>query len=95
MDIHMLREQINEVDQELVRAFEKRMHIALEIAKYKKENGLPVYDPVREAAVLKKQMAAVDAELAGYTQCLYQTLFEVSRRYQQEYLAQEMPEDQA
>ena len=95
MDIHMLREQINEVDQELVRAFEKRMHIALEIAKYKKENGIPVYDPVREAAVLKKQMAAVDAELAGYTQCLYQTLFEVSRRYQQEYLAQEMPEDQA
>ena len=95
MDIHMLREQINEVDQELVRAFEKRMHIALEIAKYKKENGLPVYDPVREAAVLKKQMAAVDAELAGYTQCLYQTIFEVSRRYQQEYLAQEMPERQA
>jgi monofunctional chorismate mutase len=95
MDIHMLREQINEVDQELVRAFEKRMHIALEIAKYKKENGLPVYDPVREEAVLKKQMAAVDAELAGYTQSLYQTLFEVSRRYQQEYLAQEMPERQA
>ena len=95
MDIHMLREQINEVDQELVRAFEKRMHIALEIAKYKKENGLPVYDPVREEAVLKKQMAAVDAELAGYTQSLYQTLFVFFRRYQQEYLAQEMPERQA
>ena len=95
MDIQELRQKINEIDAQLLKQFDERMHVALEIAKYKKENGLPVYDPVREEAVLKKQMAAVDAELAGYTQCLYQTLFEVSRRYQQEYLAQEMPEDQA
>ena len=44
MDIQELRKQINQIDAQLVKTFEDRMHVALEIAKYKKENGLPVFD---------------------------------------------------
>jgi len=88
MDIHQLRKQINEIDAQLVRLFDERMHVALQIAKYKKENALPVFDPAREKEVLSRQAAAVAEELAPYVRTLYHTLFELSRSYQQQYINQ-------
>ncbi|MBR6570064.1 MAG: chorismate mutase [Clostridia bacterium] len=88
MDIQDLRKQINEIDAQLVKLFDDRMHVALEIAKYKKENGLPVFDPAREREVLNRQTAAVDDEMAMYVKLLYNTLFDLSRSYQQQYMTQ-------
>ena len=84
MDIQELRSQINECDERLIRAFEARMKVALEIGKYKKEHGMPVYDAAREQDVLEKQKAKVTVELAPYVESLYRTLFEVSRSYQEQ-----------
>ena len=89
MDIQELRKQINAIDAELVRCFDARMKVALEIGKYKKENGLPVFDPARERAVLDKQTAAVDEGMAMYVKLLYTTLFDLSRSYQQHYITQD------
>lgn len=86
MNIQELRTQINQIDEQLVALFDARMKVALEIGKYKKANALPVYDPARERAVLDKQMAAVNAEMAPYVQRLYQTLFELSKDYQRQYM---------
>ncbi|MDD6040363.1 MAG: prephenate dehydratase domain-containing protein [Clostridia bacterium] len=88
MDIQELRRQINIIDEQLVQNFDARMKVALEIAKYKKENGLPVFDPARERAVLDKQTAAVSEDMAMYVKLLYNTLFDLSRSYQQRYITQ-------
>ena len=88
MDIQELRKQINEIDQQLVQNFDARMKVALEIAKYKKETGMPVFDPARERDVLNKQVSAVDENMAMYVKLLYNTLFDLSRSYQQRYLTQ-------
>jgi len=88
MDIQELRKQINEIDAELVKNFDARMKVALEIAKYKKENNLPVFDPARDRDVLNKQVAAVDEDMAMYVKLLYNTLFDLSRSYQQRYMTQ-------
>ena len=88
MDIQELRKQINEIDAELVKNFDARMKVALEIAKYKKENNLPVCDPARERDVLNKQVAAVDEDMAMYVKLLYNMLFDLSRSYQQRYMTQ-------
>ncbi len=88
MDIQELREQVNEIDKELVEAFDRRMHVSLEIAKYKKENGLPVFDPAREREVLNNQTAAVGDDMAMYVKLLYNTIFDISRSYQQRYITQ-------
>lgn len=88
MDIQELRRQINIIDEQLVQSFDARMKVALEIAKYKKENGLPVFDPARERAVLDKQTAAVSEDMAMYVKLLYNTLFDLSRSYQQRYITQ-------
>ena len=88
MDIQELRNQINVIDEQLVRIFDARMKVALEIGKYKKQNNLPVFDPARERAVLDKQTSAVSAEMSTYVKMLYTTLFDLSRSYQQRYMNQ-------
>ena len=45
MDIKELREQINEIDEEIVKLFTERMDVSTKIAAYKKENrGIPLID---------------------------------------------------
>ena len=89
MDIQALREQINQCDVTLSNAFVKRMEIAAEIAKYKKENKLPVLDPERERDVITKVTQAVDEGMAINLKLLYSTIFDLSRTYQQRLLTKQ------
>ena len=86
MDINELRNKINETDEKLVELFCKRMNISLEIAKYKKENNLPVLDKNRERELLAKVSDASPQELEVYTRALYTTIFNLSRSYQHKYM---------
>lgn len=51
-----LRNEIDNVDKELVELFEKRMEIVLNVAKYKKENNIPILNNSREQEVIKKNV---------------------------------------
>lgn len=51
-----LRQEIDLVDRELVELFERRMEIVGEIGKYKVENNLPIFNPLREEEVIKTNM---------------------------------------
>lgn len=82
MDIKDLRDEIDSIDKELTALFEKRMKTAAQIAKYKQENNLPVFNKERERAVLNSVTASVSPELEGYTKTLYETIFNLSRSYQ-------------
>ena len=87
MDITQLREQLNKTDDALVKAFRERMNIVLEIARYKKENGLQVYDPAREAAVIKR-LTQDDETFADAVETLYRAVFEISRELQHKSMAE-------
>lgn len=89
MDINQLRENINTIDEALVALFQKRMQVAKDIAAYKKENNLPVYDPERERQVLVKQASRVEEDLKMPVRLLYNTLFDLSRNYQRQQSAGE------
>ena len=82
MEIQDYRSKINNIDEQLVDLFAQRMQLAKEIAQYKAENHLPVFDPERERQIKNKVTALAGDELADYTGVLYQTLFDVSRAYQ-------------
>ena len=88
MTIEELRQQINEIDSQLVKSFDERMKVALEIAEYKKENNKPVLDPAREREVINRQIGCVDESMAMYVKLLYNTIFDISRSYQQRYLTE-------
>ena len=77
-----LRKRIDDIDEELVKLFAKRMEVSAEIAQYKKENGIPVRDAAREEQKLHSVMAKSPEELRKYAKQLYSLLFELSRSYQ-------------
>ena len=52
--LNHLRDAIEELDAELVRLMEKRRALVIEVGGIKRELGLPVMDPTREAAVVRR-----------------------------------------
>ncbi|TYP00351.1 chorismate mutase [Geothermobacter ehrlichii] len=54
MDFDQIREEIDRLDSELLRIFNRRAQLALDIGALKKERGLPIYDPDREKRILER-----------------------------------------
>ncbi|BCA79695.1 chorismate mutase [Desulfuromonas sp. AOP6] len=54
MDIDTIREEINRLDDELLKIFNLRADLALKIGEIKKERQLPVYDPEREKRIFQR-----------------------------------------
>ena len=54
--VRELRERVDEVDRELIRALNERASIVQEIMAIKAEAGAPVYDPRREEEILQRVM---------------------------------------
>ncbi len=68
MDLEELRKRIDECDRRIVEALNERAKIVLEIGKWKREQGMPIYDPSREQAVFDKVTRANTGPLPD--QCL-------------------------
>ena len=82
MDINELRNQIDNVDDQLVKLFVERMNLSAQIADYKKEHKLPIYVPSREREKLQNVAKMAGKDMDNYTRVLYSMLFELSRSYQ-------------
>ena len=82
MDLKDIRGQIDEIDNDLVKLFTKRMALSAQVADYKKEHNLPIYVPARERDILQDVAAKAGPEMANYSRVLYSMLFELSRSYQ-------------
>lgn len=54
VEIDELRKRIDLLDDVLVRIFNERARLALEIGHHKKRLGLPVYDPAREKQIFSR-----------------------------------------
>ncbi len=62
--IDELRTRIDVIDEQLVALLNTRAACAIEIGRLKRERGLPVYQPEREAAVIRRARA-ITAGLGG------------------------------
>ena len=82
-DLELARKEIDEIDEEMARLFERRMAAVEKIAAYKKENGLPVLDPAREnSAIGRGRQLIANSQLEGYYVDFQKRVMEVSRAYQ-------------
>ena len=79
MDLQTYRQEIDEIDRGLVDLFQRRMDVSANIAKYKAEHKLPVYDPARERQKLYELSGMVKEGREAYVTALYSLLFELSR----------------
>ena len=75
MNLEEIRTEIDALDKELLALFERRMDLCRDVALYKKEHNLPVFQPEREEKLLDK----IEHETQGYVhQILMPSLVERS-----------------
>ena len=70
MDLQELRQKIDEIDNNLVDLFQKRMDVSAKIALHKEEHNLPVYDPAREREKLHDLSGKVKEGREAYVTAL-------------------------
>lgn len=90
MDLSDIRKKIDDIDQKLLPLFLERMQVSAEVAAYKKANNLPVLNKQRERDILK-WVRAESGDMELYADRLYNTIFELSRAYQDELLSADSP----
>ena len=86
MNINDLRNEIDNIDSELIKLFEKRMKTAKSIADVKIEEGLPLTNREREREIINNLSEKVSTDLSVYTKILYNTLFDISKSYQSKFI---------
>lgn len=88
MDLLELRNQIDDIDRQIVDLYEKRMEVCSQVAEYKIETGKKVFDKERENAKLKKvrSLAHNEFNAVGVSE-LFEQIMAMSRKLQYALLA--------
>ena len=88
-NLDQMRNDIDAIDSQIAELFRKRMETSLDIARYKKENNIPILNSSREKEVLHKVSEQVGEPFDGYARFIFNTIFEASRSCQNNYWAKE------
>lgn len=77
------RDRIDEIDKKIIELFEERMEMVLNVAEYKKENNLPIFNRQREEIIIENSINRLkNKELSRYAQEMLHCLMDISKEYQ-------------
>lgn len=93
MDLKELREEIDVIDDEILKLFIKRMETVEKVTQVKKEQNLPVLNSGREREILNRIADATPDKFDVYSRVLFSTMFELSRSFQSGLTAESRLED--
>lgn len=83
--LEICRDLIDSIDNSIIKLYEKRMDIIIEITKYKIEKGLPVLDQNREDSMLKKNIEKIkNEEYKKYYKDVLDGYLKASKKMQEE-----------
>lgn len=86
-DLNDYRAEIDAIDTEITRLFEKRMNVVKQVTEYKRAHNMPVLQASREAVVLEKAVNRLEnKEYADGVRTLFETLMSISRASQHDKL---------
>jgi len=86
-ELESCRREIDEIDAELVRLFERRMGVCRDVALYKQAHYMDILNAAREETVLKSRAQEVsDPALAQSVMALFTEIMRLSREEQRRYL---------
>ncbi len=86
-DIKDSRAEIDALNRELVEKFCRRMDIAEDVAAYKREHGLPVYDRTREREILCDMADLAGEDYRYYAKIFFTVMMDLSKARQSALLA--------
>lgn len=82
LDLNKTRDEINNIDRQIIELFKQRMNASKNVALYKMEHSLPVLDAARERKLLSNICEMAGEEFENYALSLYGTMLDVSKSYQ-------------
>jgi chorismate mutase len=83
-DLETLRLAIDAVDAEILSLVAKRIGLVLEVADYKRNRSMPVYDPARERTVIDRLIGLAPETLdAQLVRRIFERIIDESRRIEQ------------
>lgn len=86
-ELEKAREGINKIDKEMAQLFEERMNLVVNVADYKKKNGMPIFDSSREKQVIERCVGYIkNLNLQPYYVQFIQDLMDISKKYQHKLL---------
>lgn len=90
LDLTQLREEIDSIDDQIVRLFEERMAVSEKVARFKIETGKPVFDPEREKQKLNSlsRQATGEFNSRGVYE-LYRQIMSISRKRQYQLISEQ------
>lgn len=88
MDLGEIRKEIDGVDAELLELFTRRMRLCEQVADYKIQNGMAVFQAGREKQVLDRIAEKAPKELEGASRLLFSQIMDISKCLQQDRLTE-------
>ena len=83
-DLLECRKEIDEIDKELMKLFEKRMHVVSDVIAYKLKHNMEIFQSDREKEVIEKNISRLEDEaLKEYAKAFLVSMMNVSKSYQQ------------
>ena len=78
MDLDIIRQEIDQIDDQIVKLLEERMHLVEGVVAYKKASGKPILDTKREEAIFEKVRSRVSNK--KYEETIIETLCDLLKR---------------
>ena len=78
MDLASIRQEIDQIDDQIVKLLEERMHLVEEVVAYKKASGKPILDTKREEVIFDKVRNRVEDK--RYQETIVATFSDILKR---------------
>ncbi|BDT64448.1 hypothetical protein SP4011_08650 [Streptococcus parapneumoniae] len=78
MDLDIIRQEIDYIDDQIVKLLEERMHLVEGVVAYKKTSGKPILDTKREVVIFEKVRNRVEDK--RYQETIVATFSDILKR---------------
>lgn len=78
MDLDIIRQEIDQIDDQIVKLLEERMHLVEGVVAYKKASGKPILDTKREEVFFEKVRSRVEDK--RYQETIVATFSDILKR---------------
>ncbi|EFO00501.1 MULTISPECIES: chorismate mutase [Streptococcus] len=78
MDLDIIRQEIDQIDDQIVKLLEERMHLVEGVVAYKKASGKQILDTKREAVIFEKVRSRVGDK--RYQETIVATFSDILKR---------------
>lgn len=78
MNLDIIRQEIDQIDDQIVKLLEERMHLVEGVVAYKKASGKPILDTKREEIIFKKVKNRVEDK--RYQETIVATFSDILKR---------------